>query len=76
MNNYFYIDGSALTAQIRQLQRADPSFVGRKLCPKHYILSIGMKRITWEQEKEARALIKEFLFARIKAKNAQHKGAA
>ncbi len=37
MNNYFYIDGSALTAQIRQLQRADPSFVGRKLCPKRFI---------------------------------------
>jgi uncharacterized LabA/DUF88 family protein len=32
--NYFFIDGSALTAQIRQLWREDDSFKGRKLCPK------------------------------------------
>ncbi len=32
--NYFFIDGSALTAQIRQLRREDPSFKDRKLCPK------------------------------------------
>jgi uncharacterized LabA/DUF88 family protein len=32
--NYFFIDGSALTSQIRQLRRADPSFKDRKLCPK------------------------------------------
>jgi uncharacterized LabA/DUF88 family protein len=32
--NYFFIDGSALTAQIRQLRREDPSFQERKLCPK------------------------------------------
>ncbi len=36
--NYFFIDGSALTAQIRQLQRADASFVGRKLCPREFTL--------------------------------------
>jgi hypothetical protein len=32
--NYFFIDGSALTAQIRQLWREDPTFRERKLCPK------------------------------------------
>lgn len=32
--NYFFIDGSALTAQVRQLQRAEPIFRQRKLCPK------------------------------------------
>ncbi len=32
--NYFFVDGSALTVQIRRLQRAIPSFGGRKLCPK------------------------------------------
>jgi hypothetical protein len=32
--NYFFIDGSALTAQIRQLRREDPSFKNRRLCPK------------------------------------------
>jgi uncharacterized LabA/DUF88 family protein len=31
--NYFFIDGSALTAQIRQLRRVDPSFRDRRLCP-------------------------------------------
>jgi uncharacterized LabA/DUF88 family protein len=36
---YFFIDGSALTAQIRQLWRIDPSLVGRKLCPKLLIRS-------------------------------------
>lgn len=36
-NNYFFIDGSALTAQIRQLQRAEPSYRGRKLCPREYL---------------------------------------
>lgn len=35
--NYFFIDGSALTAQIRQLQRAEPTFRGRKLCPKKFV---------------------------------------
>lgn len=32
--NYFFIDGSALLAQIRQLQRAEPSFRGRRICAK------------------------------------------
>lgn len=35
--NYYFIDGSSLTSQIRQLQRADPSFKNRKLCPKKFI---------------------------------------
>jgi hypothetical protein len=34
--NYFFIDGSALTAQIRQLRREDASLKGRKLCPKRF----------------------------------------
>lgn len=34
---YFFIDGSALTAQIRQLRRSDPEFRGRKLCPRRFI---------------------------------------
>lgn len=33
--NYFFIDGSALTAQVRQLWREDESLKGRKLCPRH-----------------------------------------
>ena len=35
--NYFFIDGSALTGQIRQLRRIDRSFLNRKFCPKLYI---------------------------------------
>jgi|GEM_PF-1365245 len=35
--NYFFIDGSALTAQIRQLWRAHPEFERRKLCPRRFI---------------------------------------
>jgi uncharacterized LabA/DUF88 family protein len=35
--NYFFIDGSALTSQIRQLRREDPSFSGRKLCPNRLV---------------------------------------
>ncbi len=31
MNNYFFIDGSALTSQIRVLQKTDASFRGRRL---------------------------------------------
>jgi uncharacterized LabA/DUF88 family protein len=31
--NYFFVDGSALIAQIRQLQRAEPRYRNRKLCP-------------------------------------------
>src|SRR5262249_27975391 len=37
MNNYFFIDGSALTAQIRQLRREDASFKSRKLCLKRFV---------------------------------------
>jgi uncharacterized LabA/DUF88 family protein len=35
--NYFFIDGSALTAQIRQLRRAQPAYRERKLCPREFI---------------------------------------
>lgn len=35
--NYFFIDGSALAAQIRQLRREDPSFRDRKLCPRRLL---------------------------------------
>lgn len=35
--NYFFIDGSALFAQIRQLQRAQPIYRNRKLCPRTFI---------------------------------------
>jgi uncharacterized LabA/DUF88 family protein len=35
--NYFFIDGSALMAQIRQLRRARPIFADRKLCPKKFL---------------------------------------
>jgi uncharacterized LabA/DUF88 family protein len=35
--NYFFIDGSALTAQIRHLRRAEPSLAPRKLCPKRLV---------------------------------------
>ncbi len=38
MGNYFFIDGSALRAQIRFLQRVDASFVGRKLSAKRFVL--------------------------------------
>ncbi|MEG8223935.1 NYN domain-containing protein [Sphingomonas sp. HH69] len=34
--NYFFIDGSALTAQIRHLQRSDPIYRGRYLCPREF----------------------------------------
>lgn len=37
LGNYFFIDGSALTSQIRQLRRHDESFNGRKLCPRRMI---------------------------------------
>ena len=35
--NYFFIDGSALTAQIRQLRRAEPIYRERKLCPREFL---------------------------------------
>jgi uncharacterized LabA/DUF88 family protein len=34
---YFFIDGSALTAQIRQLRREDASFKDRRLCPRRFV---------------------------------------
>ncbi len=37
IDNYFYIDGSALQAQIRKLRRARPSFRERKLNPLNFI---------------------------------------
>jgi uncharacterized LabA/DUF88 family protein len=57
-DNYFFIDGSALTAQIRYLRRSDKSFADRKLCPKlfteHFMRSLrdlllgnAYKRITF-----------------------------
>lgn len=35
--NYFFIDGSALMAQIRQLQRSQPLYRNRKLCPQEFL---------------------------------------
>jgi len=35
--NYFFVDGSALTAQIRQLRRAEASFNARRLCPRLFV---------------------------------------
>jgi|SRR6266852_1212576 len=40
--NYFFIDGSALTAQIRQLQRAEPTYRERKLCPREFLTHFMM----------------------------------
>ncbi|MGY3077113.1 hypothetical protein ACVWZZ_003484 [Bradyrhizobium sp. LM6.10] len=55
--NYFFIDGSALTAQIRHLRRTDSSFLGRRLCPqlltRHFMISLrelhagSYKRVTF-----------------------------
>lgn len=42
--NYFFIDGSALAAQIRRLRKADSSFLNRKLCPRRYIMYL-MQRL-------------------------------
>lgn len=42
-SNYFFIDGSALTSQVRQLWRVEPAFDRRRLCPKRlisYFLSV------------------------------------
>jgi uncharacterized LabA/DUF88 family protein len=36
-DNYFFIDGSALSAQIRQLRREDASLIERKLCPIRFV---------------------------------------
>ena len=35
--NYFFIDGSALNAQIRNLRRANEAFKGKRLCPKLFV---------------------------------------
>jgi len=35
--NYFFIDGSALMAQVRQLQRAQPVFRNRRLCARSFV---------------------------------------
>jgi uncharacterized LabA/DUF88 family protein len=35
--NYIFVDGSALTAQIRKLRKADPSFKDRRLCPRRFV---------------------------------------
>jgi uncharacterized LabA/DUF88 family protein len=69
--NYFYIDGSALTAQIRQLRRAEPSFVGRKLCPRRFIAYLihaltdlhgrSYKRITFYFPKGDETAIQDYL---------------
>ena len=71
MDNYFSIDGSALTSQIRQLQRADPSFAGRKLCPRRFIAHLiralpelhgrTYKRITFYFPKGDEAAIEAYL---------------
>jgi uncharacterized LabA/DUF88 family protein len=69
--NYFYIDGSALTAQTRQLWRAEPSLRGRKLCPRRFIdylidalpdlHSNEYKRITFYFPRGDEAAIEDFL---------------
>lgn len=69
--NYFFIDGSALTAQIRQLRREDPSFKERKLCPKrlvqHFMSALGelhggsYKRVTFYFPIGDEAAIEDYL---------------
>ena len=69
--NYFFIDGSALTAQIRQLQRAIPRFRGQRLCPKSLINYFNMtlsdlhgnsyKRVTFYFPKGDEAAIEDFI---------------
>lgn len=53
--NYIYIDGSALTAQIRQLRKADKSFNGRKLCPREYIHYLMMSLVELHNRSYKRA---------------------
>jgi len=70
---YFFIDGSALTAQIRQLRREDPSFKDRKLCPiklTKYLMSAlldlhggAYKRVTFYFPVGDEAAIEEYLLA-------------
>jgi hypothetical protein len=69
--NYFFIDGSALTAQIRQLRREDPSFKDRKLCPKlltrYFMRALGdlhggaYKRVTFYFPIGDEAAVEEYL---------------
>jgi uncharacterized LabA/DUF88 family protein len=54
--NYFFIDGSALMAQIRQLQRAQPIYRNRKLCPRR-----SYKRATFYFANGDDANISEYL---------------
>lgn len=69
--NYFFIDGSALTAQIRQLRRAHPDFRGKKLCPlklASYLMNAlpelhghEYKRITFYFPKGDETAVEEYL---------------
>jgi hypothetical protein len=69
--NYFFIDGSALTAQIRQLRRADQTFSGRRLCPLRFVRHLidalpdlhgrAYKRITFYFPKGDEAAIEDYL---------------
>jgi uncharacterized LabA/DUF88 family protein len=69
--NYFFIDGSGLTAQIRQLQRAKPAYRGRKLCPReflsHFMMSLqelhqnSYKRATFYFPKGDEAAVEEYI---------------
>ena len=43
---------------------------------KDYNLPTGVKKVTWQRERDAQTLLQAFLFARIKAKNKQNGGAA
>ena len=71
MGNYFIIDGSALLSQIRQLQKAEPAFKNRKLCPKRFIAHFigafphlhggGYKRATFYFPKGDESAIDDFL---------------
>lgn len=69
--NYFFIDGSALRAQIHQLQRAKPAYKGRKLCPRkflsHFMSSLhdlhqgSYKRATFYFPKGDEAAVEEYI---------------
>jgi uncharacterized LabA/DUF88 family protein len=71
VGNYFFIDGSALTAQIRQLRRADNSFKDRKLCPillvRHFMSALpelhagSYKRVTFYFPIGDEAAIEDYL---------------
>jgi uncharacterized LabA/DUF88 family protein len=71
LGNYFFVDGSALTAQIRQLWRAQPIFNGRKLCAltfsRHFMAAYHelhgyeYKRITFYFPKGDETAIEDFI---------------